>query len=392
MALHWGVRFSGALILGLLSCAPASKGPALSDLESAWSAPYAGLASKASEDLYSEAKARLDASRKALIDRNADESERQAALGLILLKTALAQARILEAGKRYEEAEARKAAAEEETRQAETLRAETDEKLERAVYENLARGILEKERERSAADETRRAKALPKDEAEARETAARLLSRQIITELEMRINPAKAMLGTAEDAEMRKLLDETGFHLAKAGEALTAKNHDLVHAEVQAGIASVERLLASLRKRGGADLERAEDAMAASIGDTGAEVRRESRGLVVTLPGRPKGTAKLDRKGKETLDGIGRILASQPTLRILVESFSGTPTGPAAGVKAALARSNEVSSVLAAAGVKLETIQSTPYGTESPMVPCGDPKAARSSERIELVLVFVVSL
>ena len=37
--------------------------------------------------------------------------------------------------------------------------------------------------------------------------------------------------------------------------------------------------------------------------------------------------------------------------------------------------------VLAAAGVKLETIQSTPYGSESPMVPYGDPKAARSNER-----------
>ncbi len=365
-----------AASVALSSCAPAAKGPALQDLEHAMASPYADQASTSAAELFSEAKARFDASEAAYRDGDAGSSERLAGLGLIALRTAVAQTRIAAANRRSEEAEALKAKAEEQIGRSEALRAEADERLARKTYETIALSILDKERQRAIADETKRDKRLPKNEAEATHKADQLVSMDAIAQGEMRI--AAATLWPVAAATPDPLLAEAETHLDQAREALTKAELDLLHAETVAGLASIERLLARYRANGGAALEKAESSLALGLADAGAQVRRESRGLVFRMPPQAKTGGP---------DKVAKLLAASAGVRVLVEGFAGTPEAPAKGVKLAEDLCNKARKTLVASGVPETAIQLAPYGPRTPIKPYGDPKAARDNQRVELVVV-----
>lgn len=373
----------------LIACGPAVKGPMLVELEARFASPNAAKASEDASSLFNEARERLDRAVRFQEDGDEETSEREARIGLVILQSAIAEMRMAEAQERWEKAEATRVEALEDFRRYESMRAEAEEALYRAMYAAQARRVIEAEKARAISDETMRERGLPKDEKARLAWARRVISREVVTQMELRINALGPRIEGAGSKDRDAALTEARDWLAKAREAVSEENHDLVFEHGEKGLAILERLLSDIRKNGGAKLEAAEACLATGLVDAGGQVTRESRGLVVTVPGLfGHDRSRADTRRLGALAKVGEFLSKHPGIEVNLECFAGSPAAPDRGEKRAESWCEQASRTLVASGLDAGRIHVFAPGPAHPIAPYHTRLGNQKNDRVEIVVLL----
>jgi outer membrane protein OmpA-like peptidoglycan-associated protein len=120
-----------------------------------------------------------------------------------------------------------------------------------------------------------------------------------------------------------------------------------------------------------------------------ASVRREARGLIVTLPGSiyfdvNKSDVKPAMRAR--LTEIAKALATVPNQRVLVEGHTDSDGSAEYNLQLSRLRANSVRSVLVAGGVSPDRIESQGYGETRPVATNGTSAGKAQNRRVEIVI------
>jgi len=379
-----------ALVLVFSSaCIPAAQGPALRDLEAGISSPSSDIAENAAEDLYTEAMARIELAREAKQRGDSVESERQANIGLIIFNTAVAQARINATRKRWEEAEAVRTEAQQDTGRYNSMREVAEEQLAKSVYLDRARKIIEREKARAESEEKHREKFLEKKDTESLDAAKRILAVELVSQTELRMSAAQELLGYHENELTSELVKTAGIHLDRAREALKSADYAKVSDETLDAIAMLERMLSLVRMAGGAGLAKKEETLAVSFDALGLDSRKDGRGLVLSLSDVFTGTrTRLGRKEKDLVQSVCEVLKPHKDIVIFVEGFAGSPDAPRRSKRLVEPRVGEIKKALLSGGINEDRIKTFPYGPANPLATWDTKKGHRLNNRVDLLILY----
>jgi len=375
--------------ISLSACIPAAQGPALRDLEAGISSPSSDIAKNAAEDLYTEALARIELAREAKQKGDSVESERQAHMGLIVFNTAVAQARINTARKRWEEAEALRNEAQQDTERYNSMREVAEEQLARSVYLERARKIIEREKARAESEEKHRERFLEKKDTESLDSAKRILAVELVSQTELRMSAAQELLGYHENELTRELVNTADVHLDKARKALNSSDYAEVSDETLEAIAMLERMLSLVRMAGGAGLEKKEESLAVSFDALGLDSRKDGRGLAISLENVFTGTrTRLSRKEKDLVQSVCEVLKPHKDIVIFVEGFAGSPDAPRKSKRLVEPRVGEIKKALLSGGINEDRIKTFPYGPANPLATWDTKEGYRLNNRVELLILY----
>jgi outer membrane protein OmpA-like peptidoglycan-associated protein len=120
-----------------------------------------------------------------------------------------------------------------------------------------------------------------------------------------------------------------------------------------------------------------------------ASVRREARGLIVTLPGSiyfdvNKSDVKPAMRARMT--EIAKALAAVANQRVLVEGHTDSDGTAEYNLQLSRLRADSVRSVLVAGGVSPERIESQGYGETRPVATNGTSAGKAQNRRVEIVI------
>jgi len=284
-----------------------------------------------------------------LVNRETERRQR-AELAVREAEIAMLQTRArTEAERRAAEVEAR--AAEERRRIENELARRESEARERERIRADAEARLAAERTRAEQD------AAARTQAERDRVAAEL--EKMKTELEATRKSAEEAQKAAE-LERQRLEEQRKAEEARAGELARARQAQ----------------------------QQAEEALRATLSQL-AQVREETRGLIVTLPGSiyfDVNKTEVKPAMRDRLAQIGKALATVADRHVLVEGHTDSSGGDEYNLRLSRLRAEAVRSVLIAGGVAPDRVESQGYGKTRPVASNATAGGRAQNRRVEIVL------
>jgi outer membrane protein OmpA-like peptidoglycan-associated protein len=244
------------------------------------------------------------------------------------------------------------------------------------------------------------------EEALRRETERKRLGEIAVRDAEIAALQARARTDAerrAAEAEIRALADRRAADERLAAQEAAAREREQARADLEARLAA-ERAAAERRKL--EEERKAQEAHAAELARLQAEqqktqeqlqqtlsqlatVRREARGLIVTLPGSiyfdvNKSDVKPAMRAR--LTEIAKALATVPNQRVLVEGHTDSDGSGEYNLQLSRLRADSVRSVLLAGGVSPERIESQGYGETRPVGTNATTAGKAQNRRVEIVI------
>ena len=213
--------------------------------------------------------------------------------------------------------------------------------------------------------------------------AAELTRRQ--QELEQVRQEREASVRRAQETEDR--MNELSRRAAEAEQESQRLRAQVQESQERAAAAQnqAQQLQAEL-ERVRADRDRLER-MQAAVG-TGAVVRSESRGLVVTLPGIyfDSGKATLKTGAKNTLAKIAGQLSGNNAVKIIVEGHTDNVGSEASNETLSQRRADAVRDYLSSQGVSSSLISASGRGEGAPIATNDTPAGRQQNRRVEIII------
>jgi len=306
-------------------------------------------------------------------------------------------ARLSEAEARQAQAIAERAAAEELLR-AQTERRQREELAVRDAEIAMLQVRARTEAERRAAEaEAREALERRRMEEElGRREAAAQDAERLRSEAEAKIaaerQRAEQESAQRSEAERRRVEEELSKMRADLESARKAAEEAQRSAQEERQRLEQEREAAQARA---AELEKArdqqrqtEETLKSTLSQL-AQVREESRGLVVTLPGSiyfDVNKSEVKPAMRARLTEISNALAAAPGRRILVEGHTDSDGSAEYNLKLSKLRAEAVKSILVAGGLPPERIETQGYGKTRPIASNATAAGKAQNRRVEIVI------
>lgn len=361
----------------------------LDTLENLRHTSEADAASKRSPDVLKEVDHLVARARSDWKDGELENSRRDALLGWIKLKTAIAVWQEDAARKRIDAAETERVRNEKEyTRVAKDL-ATLQEQI--SLMEKLANA-------KSSADADR-----IRAEQEKAKLAGELQQQQARNDAQVKISSAELALKTADTVDA-KTYAKTDYQAAgdlitraqtelKDGNfagASTSADQAKQKAEAAAATAKPEYMKATEAKdRKARDEALAKDAAALAAITVRADKKGDVTRLVLTFGGAFKGHATQITDGKDkVLDGVAELLKKYPTYPVQCVGHTDTKGKSDALLVVSQARAQAVYDALIGRGVDAKRFVVSGVGGEQPIADNRTPKGRDQNNRVELVLLY----
>jgi outer membrane protein OmpA-like peptidoglycan-associated protein len=205
--------------------------------------------------------------------------------------------------------------------------------------------------------------------------------RSLQAEAYARAAQAQHARATALDARARRqanMMRQTSAELNMTREQLAAAR--------QQNTASQEALEREQQAR--AEAERRERAALDSLREV-ANVREESRGLVISLSGQvlfASGQSTLLPIAQQRLEQVAAMLRDHPNQNIVIEGHTDTRGSVAANESLSLARARAVKDFFAAQGIPAERLRAEGLGPHRPIANNRTAEGRANNRRVEIVL------
>jgi len=135
--------------------------------------------------------------------------------------------------------------------------------------------------------------------------------------------------------------------------------------------------------------KRADEAIDRLKDATGAQVKRDSRGTIITVPGQvlfSTGKAELKSSARQNLDKVATALKGQSGAKILVEGHTDSTGSDKINMPLSKERAEAVSTYLETRGVPSDELEAEGLGSTQPVAENGTSSGRASNRRVEIVI------
>jgi outer membrane protein OmpA-like peptidoglycan-associated protein len=365
----------------LVGCASAPKPPELEAFERIKANPNVELAQKRAPELVRDSDALLAKSREEWKDKDLEESRRDALMGSIKLKTALALVEQDQSRARAQQLNAELGRVEAEYAQVAKELTATSEQiaLMRKLGEARASAATEKEK-------------LAKQLGEEQQRSA---ARDKITAAELAVKSADLVnagtLAKADYSAARDYLDraQTEMKQNAFSAAITSAEMAKQKAELAAATA---RPIYEKSEQGRSDKERNEQLARDAAGVPGVTVRLERRGdsqrLVLPIRGLFTKKQTIITGSESSLDAVAGLVKKYPNYTVQVVGHTDSKGKQAELVALSLARAQSVFNALVTRGVSPKQLMVSGQGGDEPVTGAKGKSGADLNNRVEVVFVY----
>jgi outer membrane protein OmpA-like peptidoglycan-associated protein len=369
------------LLVALSGCASAPKPPELETFERIRSMREVSAAQKRSPQLCGESDQLYSKSTEEWKSKDLDDSRRDALMGSIKLKTAIALAE-------QDTAKVRTSAADKELAKSEEEYGRLAKELT-ALNEAIAlMQKLQESRQSAATDKAKLSQQLSEQQAQA-------TARDKMAAAELAVKTADivdaATNAKAEYASAKDLLERARAEMKQSNWQAAATSADLAKSKADAAAAAAKPLYDKTQQATG-DRTRDEALGRDAAAISGVTVRLERRGemqrLVLPLRGLffKKSTA-LAVGNEALLDQVAALAKKYPTYPILVVGHTSKGGRAAELVALSISRAQQVASALTSRGVEDRRLKVTGQGADEPIA---DSRGASKAlnDRIEVIFIY----
>ncbi len=368
-------------LTALAGCATAPKPPELEAFERIKSTPTVAQAAKKSPDLVADSDRLYDKARKEWQDKDLEESRRDALMGAIKLKTALALAE-------QDQSRARSAAAGSDLAKVEEEYGRLAKELT-ALNEQIA--LMQKlgeARSSAASDKARLAQQLSEEQQKA-------AARDKVAAAELAIKTADivdaASNAKTEYASAKDQLERAQTELKQGNWSAAATSAEMAKSKADQA-AALSKPIYERTEQNKSDKTRDEALGRDAASIPSVTVRLERRGdvqrLVLPLKGLfAKKTTTLSFGNEAVLDAVAQLAKKYPTYPIHIIGHVARGGRPAELIALSQARAQSVSSALVSRGVQDARLKVSGMGADEPIT---DSKGAAKdlNNRVEVIFIY----